>query len=311
MKYITRENEYWSGQILSSQIGKKFVKPNVLVVCQTWLPKIEIIDEVTDWLKLDENNKVVLISLFDPCPWEFLSTELDLQRIQHITCNEVCFFVIAVDKLFLKYTVEDVTPENFTNNFLCYQRKVFDYRKLLFVNLINKKGIVTLGDREFKEINKDLPNHTGYTEVGGIGGDGIPIPNDIWSLGNLQIWNTSFLNIISETPQDLNNSKVFLSEKTFKPIVGLRPFLHAGHPKSSALLERLGFATFDEDFGYKPTNDYIQNTKQIVEIIDKLEYTDKLNLFNKLLPKVLHNKNQLHTIALNEWDKINKLVNES
>lgn len=311
MRYITKENEYWSGQILSSQIGKRFVKPNVLVICQTWLPKFEIIDEANNWLNADIKNKIVLISLFDPCPWEFSIEELDVSRVQHITCNEICFFVIAVNKLFLNYTVEEVTPKEFTHNFLCYQRKVFDYRKLLFDSLINKKGIVTLGDREFTDINKDLPNHTGYKEIGGIGGDGIPIPNDIWSLGNLQLWNTSFLNIVSETPQNLNNSKVFLSEKTFKPIIGLRPFLHAGHPKSSTLLEQLGFVTFNEDFGYKPTDDYIENTRQIVEIIDKLEYTDKLQLFDKLLPKLLHNKNQLDVAALNEWQKIDKLVSEN
>jgi len=307
MIYITKETSNQPPHILSTSIGYKFVKPNTLVASQTWLEKSEIIDEFNNWLNLNSNNKVVLISLYDPASWKFNDTEIDLSRVIHITANKLCFWLLAVDKFFLKYKTTEVIPTKITNNFLCYQRKVFDHRKLLFNKLNSKKGIITLGDRDWGYINENIPYHNGVIENTNV--DTIPTPNDLYSLGNIDIWKCSFLNIVSETiqtPQD----NVFLSEKTFKPIIGLRPFLHPFFPEISNLLEELGFKTFNDDFDYIPTNNYVDNISQIVNIVDKLNDIDLMVLYNKLIPKIMHNRTHLKIAVENEWKKFNKLVNE-
>jgi hypothetical protein len=50
------------------------------------------------------------------------------------------------------------------------------------------------------------------------------IPNDIVSLGHIENWQRHFVNIVTETVYDINQSG-FVSEKIYKPIVGCRPFL--------------------------------------------------------------------------------------
>jgi hypothetical protein len=60
-------------------------------------------------------------------------------------------------------------------------------------------------------------------------------------LGDINIWNQSFLNVVTET---VDNS-FWLSEKTFKPIIGKRPFVILNE-KSLAGLKEVGFKTFDK-----------------------------------------------------------------
>jgi hypothetical protein len=59
------------------------------------------------------------------------------------------------------------------------------------------------------------------------------------------------LHITSETDFD-NSSTPFLSEKTWRPILNLQPFIYVGNYKSLEKLRSLGFKTFspfiDEDY---------------------------------------------------------------
>ena len=164
----------------------------------------------------------------------------------------------------------------------------------------NKKGIVTLGDREY-EINTDLPEHPGYNDIGSA----LPIPNDIYSLGNIDVWNKCFLNVVSETVQQLDSTP-FLSEKVFKPIIGMRPFIVYGHPDTSKLLRSKGFETFDEDFGFDPKSTYSESAIEISRVLDELD--DVELLYQKLLPKIIHNHENFRTIAQKEWKALDDLV---
>jgi hypothetical protein len=56
------------------------------------------------------------------------------------------------------------------------------------------------------------------------------IPHDIHSLGNLDIWQQHFLNVVGET-EFMHWDNMFISEKTWKPILGLRPFVINGQTK--------------------------------------------------------------------------------
>ncbi len=53
----------------------------------------------------------------------------------------------------------------------------------------------------------------------------------------------SYWNFILET--HFNNSTIFLTEKTFKPILNMQPFIIIGNPHSLKLLRELGYKTFD------------------------------------------------------------------
>jgi hypothetical protein len=54
----------------------------------------------------------------------------------------------------------------------------------------------------------------------------------------------TFLYLVTETHFD--NQTIFLSEKSFKPIILGMPFINLGNPGTLALLKELGFKTFDK-----------------------------------------------------------------
>jgi hypothetical protein len=223
-------------------------------------------------------------------------------RIKIISNFDLCFWLIAIDRYFLKYSIKEVTPTDYQHHFLCYQRKPNPARELLYETLKNKTGIITIGTKKFADINNNIPKHIGIDEVFGT----LEVCNDIYSLGNIKIWNSSFLNIVSETEQNLTFEFPFVSEKIFKPIIGLRPFLCYGHPETSKLLISKGFKTFDEDFNYTPTQCYRENAKQLSDIVDNID--DPCGMFNKLLPKLIHNKQILEQLATSEQNKITLLT---
>jgi len=283
----------WQAHKLAIEIFQKFDKPDTLVFSTTWATDKDkkIID---DWLS-DSNHKAIIISLFDPNGFHYQSP-----KAIHIDTSNLVFWLLATDKYFLNYSKTDTVPK-FEYNFLCYQRKPIDYRVTLYNLLKNKKGIVTLGTQEYS-FNEQLPEHNGYNDVGGE----LPIPNDIYSLGNIDIWNKCFLNVVSETIQNLNTGTPFVSEKVFKPIIGMRPFIVYGHTKTSDFLKNLGFETFDEYFGFSPKSTYNESAKEIARIIDNLDNVELL--YQKLLPKITHNYENFRTIAKKEWEKLDKLV---
>ena len=67
------------------------------------------------------------------------------------------------------------------------------------------------------------------------------------SLGDTSNWCRSFLNVITETTWDINNSG-FVSEKIYKPIVGCRPFLVYDPDGATQWLTHRGFEPYTQDF---------------------------------------------------------------
>ena len=299
---LTNETTGWAAHKLSSEIILKFAgNRNVLVICETWMEP-SIAQVAKTWLSLNPGYIVIFVCLYDLGDnYQICQafTDEESTRISYINHKDICFWLLAVDRDFLDYPVEKVTPIEFKYDFLCYQRKVNEKRTYIYNLLKNKQGIVTIGDIEFADINSDIPYHSGLREYS----TGLKIGADWRSLGNTEIWNCSFLNIVSETQQPFELGYPFLSEKIFKPIIGLRPFICFGHPGTTEVLQSMGFETFDEEFGYHPTADWKHNADQLAAIVDRLD----TGMFEKLKPKLLHNKNQVKVAAQAEWIKVNKL----
>ena len=75
---------------------------------------------------------------------------------------------------------------------------------------------MSLGDVENPVLlDADIVNVHDNAVSGNVG-----ITNDIHSFGHNANWNNHFLNIVSETT---TYTDVFITEKTFKPIIGERP----------------------------------------------------------------------------------------
>jgi len=288
----------WDIHKFSRQVFERFDNETTLVFNDTWFQDQDL-QTVYKWLD-NPNNKVVWISLFDPIKKHVMPQN---NRIREIGCEQLCFWLLAVDKFFTQ--VDTSIPSSFNHKFLCYQRKVVPTRERLYHTLKDRGGIVTLGNILFADINKDLQT----SSMGQNFDDGdIFVPNDIWTIGNKEVWNSSFLNIVSETAHNISGP-VFVSEKIFKPILGKRPFICYGHPKTSDFLKQRGFKTFDDYFDYRPTDNYDRQLSQIFRIVNEID--DCREMYNDLLPRIEHNFNHFKNAVSNEWEILNVLCMEN
>jgi len=119
--------------------------------------------------------------------------------------------------------------------YLMYNRKPVHHRviavdQLEKGNLLND-GYVTLAD----QLTLPMP---GVKDVFLVTDGDIEKKSDP-SLGDMHIWNHAFVNVISETSME----GTFMSEKTFKPIVGKRPFVSFNKERTQRLID-VGFKTF-------------------------------------------------------------------
>lgn len=82
-----------------------------------------------------------------------------------------------------------------------------------------------------------------------------------------KLWQRSFVHLVNETV--FYESKLHLTEKTFKPIVALRPFILAASPGNLEYLKSYGFKTFSDwwNEGYDSIQDHDDRLQAILQIV--------------------------------------------
>jgi hypothetical protein len=190
---------------------------------------------------------------------------------------------------------------NITKLYLCLNRKLHPFRVefLQLLEPLSNLGITSRGTAGFtdpvyniKELDPHDPENHGTTV------------NDIFSLGDPNIWNQIFVDVVTES---CKHSNVFLSEKTWKPIIGLRPFLILGDDNLYNQLHVLGFDTFDDIFGTWWTLPHWRDRAQaIVDILKNFDSNllDLNMLYQKLLPRLIDNRTRFETYMIENHNKI-------
>lgn len=112
----------------------------------------------------------------------------------------------------------------------------------------------------------------------------------------------TFYSIIAET--EYSSKSIFLTEKTFKAIKSLHPFLIYGNPGTLKMLKELGYETFPEMFceDYDKEEDHKLRLSMIISEVKKfnsLSTKEKVNKFESVREKLLHNRANLETRASN------------
>lgn len=250
---------------------------------------------------LTYNKPVLLFNCFDPM---FVGDDQQplahyiqlLNNTEHIRAvgNNIDDYLnywclgFAPEGQFKNYVQDNFLKCNFEKVFLCYQRSNTGFRKNLYdaLKYHNAYGTATYAHWENNSTN---------------------VINDINTVGSLEVWNSHFLNIISETQYDWNNPyEIFLSEKTWKPIYGMRPFLHFTNVYANDFLKSQGFELFWEDFGckYDNTASWSFQIEQISQAVENLKNENLNSLYKKLLPKIKHNRINLNKFIQRQKDKI-------
>ena len=128
----------------------------------------------------------------------------------------------------------------------------------------------------------------------------------------MKVWNSHLINIVSETQyewRDPNN--IFISEKTWKPIYGMRPFLHFSNIYINDFLKQQGFELFWEDFDIEYNNEmqWPAQIQMINRVLEQLKDVDLNQVYSRLLPKIEHNKDNLNKFIQTQKDKIEQIKN--
>lgn len=115
----------------------------------------------------------------------------------------------------------------------------------------------------------------------------------------LMMYNETYINIVSETFVDNTSStnsmyEKDISEKTFKPITQLQPFLIYGQVGILTYLKSIGYKTFNSwwDESYDTISDKKLRLEKIIEIIERLNnmsHSQLADMMYEMLPVLEHN----------------------
>lgn len=246
-------------------------------------------------------DSIVLVAMLDcaiPQPHWFQEFDCPVSAVGYYPGNNhLDYWALFVDNFFDHPKISELlTHESITHAYMCLNRKPHEHRVCLFNQLtdlgIVDCGLVSMGGdgQAIKTLavdceHDDLAPNAIRDQTG--------LPNDIASLGHLSNWQKHFLNVVTETVYDINQNH-FVSEKIFKPIVGLKPFLVYDSDGATSWLESRGFEPYTREFGDISDLDLTQpnNLAPFLKILCQQPVSYLRSKFVALIPKMLYNKNQ-------------------
>lgn len=252
-----------------------------LIINLTWLEPND--PNVIPWLNrnaIPKSTKLYVVGLVDGMHW-FTQTKTfhDLQEMKSImefigfSPNNWRSFIPS---LMNQYSVEELALDNDpTYAYLAYNRKSRPHRytitKLLIDNNLIDRGYITFQKGNFDIIDQ----RTGETDQHLHTSDlRYSRPEDLFTLGNMDIWKKTYSVLVSETEA---TDPWQLSEKTWKPILGLRPFVHNGNEQLYKVLHKLNL--------YTPA-DLFKNTR--LNNSDPITLIEHFKWLNQKSPKELY-----------------------
>ena len=195
--------------------------------------------------------------------------------------------------------------------FMCLNRKPHWHRRRLYDRLqaqdLLRHGVVTLGSMLGQAVRALDTDVEGSPLAPNPGIEQYGIANDIMTLGPVSQWQRCFLNIVTETVFDVD-SAWFVSEKIYKPVVGLRPFLVYAPNGAGQWLDHVGLETFVGDF-QDITDCDASDPDQLPSLLRSLcdqspQYYQSKYL--ALMPKMLHNRDMFDRHVRRTWDRVNE-----
>ena len=241
--------------------------------------------------------------------------------------GEYEFSLVASDYLpnyFKTYTEQEVVLTEPNYLFMCYNRKPREHRVALVQKLIasglDQRGIVTLGKNDPVYSKSDTNNleillgeePDDYAKEGNWNNPmNFGIPHDIHSLGNMNYWQQHFINLVSET-EFLPWDNTFLSEKTFKPMLGLRPFILNGQTQIYSWLRNRGFRTFNHYWSHIDLESAkeFQVHDRIIDVLNFLSEktaSELKSMYADMLPDLRHNKERFWEFGREQKYKMDHL----
>jgi hypothetical protein len=257
----------------------------VMLINPTWLLDRDLSAEIQD----ASPDFIICHDLVDPAIPQVHEIIQD-SGIPHLFIGNVDqyrldFWAMVCDLNFQSYTNTELQLRPGAKKFICLNRKPHAHRRVImrYLDQVKDQGYLTSG------MDPDLVD----ADVGDYA-----ICNDVYSLGDISTWQDAYLNIVTETT--FNNDNFFISEKTWKPVIGLRPFFVYGQPKLREYLRAQGFDTFEDLIDYTGCVTEQDYAELAIKIVTNLS----INYSEPFQQRLLHNQQRFRNYVYEQWDRL-------
>ena len=311
--------------ILENKAREQLNVNRVMFINPTWLHENDIAKDIKD----TNPDFIICHNFVDPAVPKIVDA-IQQSGVPYILIGNashcrIDFWAMVCDLHFQNYEEKDLEVEPTARKYICLNRKPHPHRVAIVNALISAElqdqGFVSLGlpgDRAII-IDETFEDSQGIKdEYGNLGVDETfvsrKIRNDIFSIGSLHIWNNSLLCLVSETEfANAYPNNFFTSEKTFKPIIGMRPFFIYGQAPLRQYLKDSGFDIFDDIFDYSSIDELAHDPGRQVQYAQVA--IDAINQVNnpaqeyrqRYFGRCQHNKRRFRQYVYEQWSRLTQL----
>lgn len=200
-------------------------------------------------------DRIVLVSMLDAAiaqPHMFDYVGCEVRAVGYYAGPDwIDYWSLVVDRHMRLPGINLLDEQLIDTAFMCLNRKPHWHRLQLYKDLeslrLLDQGLISLGGNDGQAVRL-LSVDSGGSDLAPNGSaDQNGIANDIVSLGHGRNWQRHFLNVVTETQYDVSGT-TFVTEKIYKPILGMRPFLVYAADGAKDWLLAHGFQSFINDF---------------------------------------------------------------
>ena len=306
---------------LETQISNKFPNQSSVLINMTWFgPQFTDNNAYAEFIEYSQScsiDNIFLLATEDPC---FFNREETLKFIKDSGADNYYlmgnfdqglhnfnFYATTLLENSPDYTEQQLILKEPKHIFLNYNRKPRIHRTE-FVNMLDQLdlspcGVVTLGNN--RNVGDTIEQ---YAKGNWNMADDYGIPHDISSIGRLDIWQNHFLTITSETDFE-DHLYTFVSEKSWKPIMGMRPFLINGQLAVYEYLRNYGFKTFNHYWPHIEieTCNIDDIHKNICAVIRFLQTQDLEQMYLDMLPDLRYNRLRFNEFVTEQNHKMENI----
>lgn len=264
--------------------NQKYPNQTVLFLDNTY----QNLEKVTDIVSAHECDICLIFSLIDPpFPWRYLKEQLLIKfpnkKFLFIGCDHAPDFEINLPFLWFyqklqRYPDNELLPTTFDYTFLSYNFKPHVHRTRL-IDTMTEQNVIQFG-------YCSLPRAGNYSHR---------FSN---SLGDMDLWQRHFLNIVNKVVFRAYSEPLCIGEKLFKPILGLRPWIINGSTRYYHELRTMGFDCYEDIFPVRELEIELdsvdatmaKNHHIICDVIRSLHGKNLKELYQQLLPRLLANR---------------------
>ena len=314
----------WGTEYPAKQFEQIILKPildqltesteRVVIINSTWYTN-DYHQTVLAWLRQNPVDRIVLVAMLDAAiaqPWQFSEFNCEITGVGYYADSNIDYWALFMARYFeTPHLIDLCRIDHVDAPYMCLNRKPHWHRRRLYQALtqlgIVNQGLVSMGSENGQAERVVAVDASVPSLAPNSGSEQYGIPNDITSLGCMSSWQRSFLNIVTETVYGINANH-FVSEKIFKPILGLRPFLVYDTDGAHFWLTHRGFEDYTRDFGDISDLD-LRNPDNIAPFLVELCQQPRSYWKKKLVDlnqKIMYNRQQYYKYVDKQYHLIQK-----